>query len=52
MILQDQLVTASYDKIVRLWDVGTSKQIRTFSGHSQGALAVAFDPIGNAIASG
>jgi len=49
---KDQVVSAAYDKIVRLWDVETGTQVRTFSGHSQSTLAVAFDPTGNMLASG
>ncbi|WVW82910.1 hypothetical protein I302_104924 [Kwoniella bestiolae CBS 10118] len=49
---EDQAVSASYDKILRSWDIETSKQLRTFSGHSQSTLAVTFDYTGNMIASG
>ncbi|WWC60922.1 uncharacterized protein I303_103498 [Kwoniella dejecticola CBS 10117] len=49
---KNQIVSASYDRILRSWDVETSKQLRTFSGHSQSTLAVAFDYTGNMIASG
>ncbi|CAD6569238.1 MAG: hypothetical protein TREMPRED_005131 [Tremellales sp. Tagirdzhanova-0007] len=49
---EDQVVSASYDQIVRLWDVEKGKQIHTFSGHTQSTLAVAFDPTGKMIASG
>ncbi|OCF36464.1 WD-repeat protein [Kwoniella heveanensis BCC8398] len=48
----DQVVTASYDRILRSWDIEAGKQVRTFSGHSQSTLAVAFDYTGNTIASG
>ncbi|KAK8869645.1 hypothetical protein IAR55_000213 [Kwoniella newhampshirensis] len=48
----DQIVSASYDRIIRSWDIETGKQVRTFSGHSQSTLAVAYDTTGNAIASG
>ncbi|WWC69280.1 uncharacterized protein I206_103218 [Kwoniella pini CBS 10737] len=49
---ENQIVSASYDRILRFWDVETSKQVRTFSGHSQSTLTVAFDYTGNMIASG
>jgi len=49
---QDQIVSASYDRIIRAWDVETGAQLRTFSGHSQSTLAVAYDPTGNVLASG
>ena len=45
-------MTASYDRILRVWDVETGKQIRTFSGHSQSTLAVAADHTGGLLASG
>ncbi|WVF72043.1 hypothetical protein IAT40_006855 [Kwoniella sp. CBS 6097] len=49
---EDQIVSASYDRILRSWDIETGKQVRTFSGHSQSTLAVAFDYTGNTVASG
>jgi WD40 repeat protein len=51
-LAQDQIVSASYDKILRSWDVETGRQVRTFSGHGQSTLAVVFDPSGSVIASG
>lgn len=49
---EDFVVAACYDKILRLWDVESDKLVRTFSGHSQSTLAVAWDPTGKIIASG
>lgn len=49
---EDHVVSACYDKILRTWDVETGKLIRTFSGHAQSTLAVAFDSTGKVIASG
>ncbi|EJT50688.1 WD-repeat protein [Trichosporon asahii var. asahii CBS 2479] len=49
---EDNVVAACYDKILRSWDLETGKLIRTFSGHAQSTLAVAFDPTGKIIASG
>ncbi|WVR05318.1 hypothetical protein IAU60_002332 [Kwoniella sp. DSM 27419] len=49
---EDQIISASYDRILRSWDVETGKQVRTFSGHSQSTLAVAFNSTGNTLASG
>lgn len=46
------MVSASYDRILRSWDIETGKQLRTFSGHSQSTLAIAYDSTGNTIASG
>jgi len=49
---QDQIASAAYDRILRVWDVETSKQIRTFSGHTQSTLAVDYDDTGKLLASG
>ncbi|KAL1411072.1 hypothetical protein Q8F55_002019 [Vanrija albida] len=49
---ENHVVSACYDKILRAWDVETGKLIRTFSGHAQSTLAVAFDSTGKVIASG
>jgi COMPASS component SWD3 len=37
---------------LRVWDVETAKQIRTFSGHTQSTLAVDYDNTGKLLASG
>lgn len=47
-----QVTTASYDRILRTFDIETSSLIRTFSGHSLAALCVAYDPVGTLMASG
>lgn len=47
-----QITTASYDRILRTIDVSTGSLIRTFSGHSQTTLCVAYDPAGSLLASG
>lgn len=41
-----KLVSASFDKTVRLWDVKASKVLHTFAGHSDFVYAVAFAPSG------
>jgi WD40 repeat protein len=46
------VASACYDKIIRLWNVETGKLVRTFSGHAQSSLAVAYDPTGRVLASG
>ena len=45
------IASACYDKILRVWSVETGK-LRTFSGHAQSTLAVAYDPTGRMLASG
>lgn len=49
---EDQAVSAHYDRILRVWDVATGKLLRTFSGHAQSTLSVAYDHTGNLLASG
>lgn len=49
-ILDGQIVSASGDRSVRVWDVRTGACTRTFSGHSKGIACVQFD--GRRIVSG
>jgi len=41
----------SEDNIIRLWDVASGREIRTFSGHSNGVYSVAFSQDGKRIIS-
>jgi WD40 repeat protein len=34
------------DQTLKLWDVATGKELRTFTGHSKQVLSVAFSPDG------
>ena len=45
------VITGSLDKTVRLWDVASGREIRTFIGHDNVVKAVAFSPDGNTFAS-
>jgi WD40 repeat protein len=45
------LASGGWDDVVRLWDVETGKQIRTFSGHASNISAVTFSPDGQYLAS-
>ncbi|KAF2471820.1 WD40 repeat-like protein [Lindgomyces ingoldianus] len=49
-ILEGQIVSASGDRSVKVWDVRTGACQRTFSGHSKGIACVQFD--GRRIVSG
>lgn len=46
------VVTASFDKTLKLWDVATQKTLRTMEGHTGIVLTVAVSPDGTLIASG
>ncbi len=39
-----QLLTASYDKSARLWDVATGREVRRFLGHNWWVWSAAFSP--------
>src|SRR5438874_1911669 len=50
-----QVVTASFDKTLKVWDAATGKEIKTFGGtqgHQNLVLAVALSPDGQSFASG
>jgi WD40 repeat protein len=40
------------DKTLRLWDVATGKEVRSFSGHREWITSVAFSPDGRLALSG
>jgi WD40 repeat protein len=46
------LASAGQDGTVRLWDVGTGKQLALFVAHPDGALCVAFSADGKSLATG
>ena len=45
------IATGSADATVRLWDVKTGKNIKTFTGHIGGVRSVSFSPDEQTIAS-
>jgi WD40 repeat protein len=47
-----QLATSSYDKLIKLWDVATGKEIRTLKDHIDAVYALAFTPDGKRLVSG
>ena len=46
------LISASKDQTVRLWDVASGQELRTFSGHQGLVSDVAFSPDGTSAVSG
>ncbi|MFP3040221.1 caspase family protein [Treponema primitia] len=49
---ESHIISASQDTTLKLWDIATGREIRTFSGHSGGVRSVAYSPDGKLIASG
>jgi WD40 repeat protein len=47
-----KLASGSRDGKVKVWDVATRRDIRTFTGHKDRVLSVAFSPDGRTLASG
>ena len=45
------IVTAGADHTLKLWDVASGREVRTFRGHCAGVTAVAFSPDGRNIVS-
>jgi WD40 repeat protein len=46
------VLSGSWDNTIRLWDVTTGREIKTFSGHSNEVRSVAFNPDGRQVLSG
>ncbi len=46
------LVSGSYDRTVKLWDVASGKLLHTLGGHTNRIYSVAFSPSGRMLASG
>jgi WD40 repeat protein/energy-coupling factor transporter ATP-binding protein EcfA2 len=46
------LATGSADKTIKLWNLGTDKEIRTLQGHDDSVDSVSFSPDGKTLATG
>src|SRR4051812_37878931 len=46
------LISASADRLIRLWDPATGKELDRLEGHKEAVLALALAPDGNTLASG
>ncbi|RKZ88364.1 MAG: hypothetical protein DRR19_12605, partial [Candidatus Parabeggiatoa sp. nov. 1] len=46
------VVSGSYDKTVKLWEVNTGRLLKTFHGHSSSVTSVAYAPDGQTVLSG
>jgi WD40 repeat protein len=49
---QKYLATCGYDRLIKLWDVASGKEIHTLKDHSDAVYGVAFSPDGRLLASG
>jgi hypothetical protein len=47
----DKLVTASYDKLLILWDVASGKELHTLKHHTGAVFSAAFSPDGKSLVS-
>jgi len=47
-----QILSGSWDKTLKLWDVNTGSLVRSFTGHTDSVNSVAFSPDGQTILSG
>jgi WD40 repeat protein len=45
------LATASWDRLIHLWNVATGEKVATFNGHKAGVLEVAFSSDSRTLAS-
>src|SRR5207253_4458932 len=46
------IASASYDKLAKLWDASTGKEVRNLKDHIDAVFAIAFSPDGKWLATG
>src|SRR5262245_28727880 len=46
-----RLASASFDHTIKIWNVATGGEVRTFAGHDDKVLALAYAPDGSRLAS-
>jgi WD40 repeat protein len=46
------LVSGSFDKTIKIWDLATGKELRTLTGHQDAVLSIALSSDGKALVSG
>lgn len=46
------IASSSYDRAIKIWDVGTGREIQTLEGHDSNVNCLAFSPDGRLLASG
>ncbi|AFY57121.1 WD40 repeat-containing protein [Rivularia sp. PCC 7116] len=48
----ETLISGSYDRTVKLWDLKTGKLLKTLEGHKEAVISIAITPDGQILASG
>jgi WD40 repeat protein len=46
-IIRYSILSGSYDRTLKLWDVQSGQEVRTFKGHEDSVTGVCFAPGGN-----
>ena len=47
-----RIVSGSLDRTLKIWDANTSKELKTFTGHTSWVTSVSFSPDGQRLVSG
>jgi WD40 repeat protein len=51
-VIRDKIITGSFDKTAKLWDVETGSLYHTYRGHTTEIVCLSFDPLGTTVATG